>query len=82
MIATMTNINRDLISGFDLLKFAMALVIVNIHAQLILECDSPYLQVLWKYVEGISVPTFFVLSSYFLFRKQRMLTNVKGGAAL
>lgn len=73
--------NSKTIYGFDILKFLMALVVVNIHVQLIKVCgDNNILFVIWSFVNDCAVPVFFVLSSYFLFRKLRIISNSSGGA--
>lgn len=68
------------IYGFDILKFLMALVVINIHAQLIKVCgDNHTLYALWNFINDCAVPVFFVLSSYFLFKKLRFANNDAGG---
>ena len=51
------------IVGFDILKFIMALLIVSIHIPI----KNEYLSI----IQGLGVPVFFVLSSYFIFKKAR-----------
>lgn len=51
------------IIGFDILKFVMALIIVSIHIPI----KNEYLSIF----QGVGVPVFFVLSSYFIFKKAR-----------
>lgn len=63
--------NKKVISGFDLLKFLMALVIINIHLNLVDYADATWLSVPWSYVNDMAVPSFFILSSFFLFSKMR-----------
>lgn len=60
---------QKIIGGFDLLKFLMALIIVNIHANLKDVVSGTVFLNLWEYVNSLAVPVFFVLSSYFLFKK-------------
>lgn len=59
------------IAGFDLLKFIMALVIVNIHIQLVDVAEGSFIYVPWSYINDLAVPVFFILSSFFLFKKMR-----------
>ena len=49
------------ISGFDLLKFFMATMIVSMHSNALFPIMKPF--------RTAAVPTFFVLSSFFLFSK-------------
>lgn len=55
------------IPGFDILKMFMALCIVAIHARPFE--DTPELSVYFAPFLGSAVPIFFILSSFFLFRK-------------
>lgn len=59
------------IAGFDLLKYIMALVIVNIHIQLVDVSEGTLMYAPWSFVDDMAVPTFFILSSFFLFKKMR-----------
>ena len=54
---------KSQIVGFDILKFLMALLIVSIHIPI----KNEYLSIF----QGVGVPVFFVLSSYFIFKKAR-----------
>ena len=74
-----TKSESKLIPGIDVLKFVMALVIVNIHVRLYLICGQPLLSTAWLYCNEIGVPTFFILSSYFLFKKIRNANKCKRG---
>ena len=59
----------------------MALVVVNIHTELINVADGyQNVQYAWAFISDLAVPIFFVLSSYFLFRKQR--NCIKGKASI
>lgn len=62
---------KKIISGLDVMKFIMAFLIVDIHVQGYL-LAPPYLQnYVIHPVEGMAVPTFFVISSFLFFRKAR-----------
>lgn len=62
---------KKIISGLDVMKFFMAFLIVDIHIQGYLFAP-PYLQnYVIHPVEGMAVPTFFVISSFLFFRKAR-----------
>ena len=61
--------SQKAITGFDLLKFLMALVIINIHLNLVDYVDGMWLYIPWSYINDMAVPTFFILSSFFFFRK-------------
>lgn len=63
--------NNKIISGFDLLKFLMALVVVNIHLQLKNYVNGKHLAIAWNFINELAVPVFFVLSSFFLFKNMR-----------
>lgn len=69
---------KKIISGLDVLKFIMAFLIVDIHVKGYL-ITPPILQ---NYVihpiEGLAVPTFFVISSFLFFRKARYAENQFG----
>lgn len=58
--------NNKVIYGFDLLKFLMALMIVAVHARAF---EEPHLYKIMAPLMNVSVPLFFILSSFFLFRK-------------
>lgn len=55
------------IYGFDVLKMVMALLIVAIHAQPFE--NAPFLKSYFAPLLDAAVPVFFILSSFFLFRK-------------
>lgn len=62
---------NKIISGLDVVKFIMAIMIVDSHVKGYL-ITPPYLQdYLIHPVEGMAVPTFFVISSFLFFRKAR-----------
>ena len=42
------------IAGFDLLKFIMALVIVNIHIQLVDVAEGSFIYVPWSYINDLA----------------------------
>lgn len=63
--------NNKIISGFDLLKFLMALVVINIHLQLKNYVNGTHLAIAWNFINELAVPVFFVLSSFFLFKNMR-----------
>ena len=42
--------NKNVISVFDLLKFLMALVIINIHLNLVDYADGTWLSIPWSYI--------------------------------
>lgn len=67
--------NNKIISGFDLLKFLMALVIINIHLRLNTYASGTHFMIAWNYINELAVPIFFVLSSFFLFKKMRLGTH-------
>lgn len=59
------NMSQKTISGFDLLKFIMALIIVNIHVQLVDVAEGSFIYVQWSYINDLAVPVFFILSSFY-----------------
>lgn len=63
--------SQKVITGFDLLKFLMALVIINIHLNLAEYADGTWMSIPWRFINDMAVPTFFILSSFFFFRKVR-----------
>lgn len=67
---------KDVIYGFDLLKFLMALMIVAIHARAF--CNPIVEQFTYTWTR-VAVPMFFVLSSFLLFKKIRN-DKAMGGA--
>lgn len=68
---TPPHIPSKTIKGWDLLKFIMAFLIVNIHCETTDYWDSQIVAKLNSCINSISVPAFFVLSSIFVFRKTR-----------
>lgn len=69
---------KKIISGLDVMKFIMAFLIVDIHVQGYL-ITPPILQnYVIKPIEGLAVPTFFVISAFLFFRKARYAENQFG----
>lgn len=65
------------LNGIDLLKFIMSIIIVSVHSCVFEILANDYLGGLIKTVSNVCVPTFFVISSFFFFRKVRSLTTTK-----
>lgn len=65
------------LNGIDLLKFIMSIIIVNVHSCVFETLANDYWGGLIKTVSNVCVPTFFVISSFFFFRKVRSLTTTK-----
>lgn len=65
------------LNGIDLLKFIMSIIIVNVHSCVFETLANDYWGGLIKTVSNVCVPTFFVISSFFFFRKVRSLTTLK-----
>lgn len=66
------NMNKRQIQGFDLLKFIMALFIVGIHAHFSDSLIANNYQLIGggiNKIQGLTVPIFFVISSFLFFRK-------------
>ena len=64
--------NKRQIQGFDLLKFIMALFIVGIHAHFSDSLIANNYQLIGggiNKIQGLTVPIFFVISSFLFFRK-------------
>lgn len=70
---------KSIISGFDILKFIMAIVIINMHAGIRQYVDDPILDMPWRFFNNHAVPIFFILSSYFFFKKARNVNECYGG---
>lgn len=73
----MTNIKQETLQGsnaIDLLKFIMATMIVAMHTSLCKELTNPWFR--------IAVPIFFILSSYFFFKKLKEKTMLEKRQAL
>lgn len=69
---------KKIISGLDVMKFIMAFLIVDIHVQGYL-ITPPILQnYVIRPIEGLAVPTFFVISSFLFFQKTRYAENQLG----
>lgn len=60
--------DKKIISGLDVLKFVMAIFIVNIHLKP-LRYASETVQDVVGIMAGLAVPVFFTVSSFLLFRK-------------
>lgn len=63
--------NTSIIKGWDILKFLMAILVVDIHSGTTAYWSSDLLRGINKCMTSIAVPVFFVLSSYFVFNKIR-----------
>ena len=68
------NTSSSLIPGLDILKFAMALLVVAIHAEAVNDISGVY-EVTLPLI-GCAVPVFFVISAYLVFRKIRVGSSV------
>lgn len=69
---------KKIISGLDVVKFIMAVMIVDIHVQGY-KIAPPILQeYIIHPVESLAVPTFFVISSFLFFRKARYAESQSG----
>lgn len=66
--------SKKIISGLDVMKFIMALFIVNIHLKPTMYAPEVVQHVVGT-LSGLAVPLFFVISSFLLFRK----VNIGGG---
>ena len=64
------NTSSSLIPGLDILKFAMALLVVAIHAEAVNDISGIY-EVTLPLI-SCAVPVFFVISAYLVFRKIRV----------
>ena len=58
----------ELISGLDILKFIMAIFIVNIHLRPFMYAPE-WMRSIVDTLSGLAVPTFFVISSFLFFKK-------------
>ena len=65
------------LNGIDLLKFIMSIIIVGVHSCVFEMLAKDYFGVLINNISNVCVPTFFVISSFFFFRKVRSLTTTK-----
>lgn len=63
--------SKKIISGLDVMKFIMALFIVNIHLKPTMYAPEVVQHVVGT-LSGLAVPLFFVISSFLLFRKVNM----------
>lgn len=59
---------KKIISGLDVMKFIMALFIVNTHLKPTMYAPEVVQHVVGTF-SGLAVPLFFVISSFLLFRK-------------
>lgn len=66
---------KKIISGLDVMKFIMAFLIVDIHVQGYLIAPPLLQDYVIKPIEGLAVPTFFVISAFLFFRKARYAEN-------
>lgn len=62
---------KKIISGLDVMKFIMALMIVDTHVKGYLILPPPVQDYVIHPIEGLAVPTFFVISAFLFFRKAR-----------
>ena len=69
--------SKKIISGLDVMKFIMALFIVNIHLKPTMYAPEVVQHVVGT-LSGLAVPLFFVISSFLLFRK----VNMGGGGGV
>ena len=63
--------DNRIIPGLDIVKFFLSILIVDIHVQGYLALPLPIQQYVVHPLEGLAVPTFFVISSFLFFRKVR-----------
>ena len=64
-------LQNRIISGLDVMKFVMAILIVDVHVKGYLLFPIPIQNNLIHPIESLTVPTFFVISSFLFFRKTR-----------
>lgn len=69
------NIMKNL-NGIDSLKFIMAIIIIGVHSCIFEELGNGYWEMIVKNITYLCVPTFFVISSFFFFKKIRMLNSI------
>lgn len=69
---------NKIISGLDVVKFIMALMIVDVHVKGYLILPPPIQEYVVHPIESLAVPTFFVISSYLFFRKARYVEGQFG----
>lgn len=63
---------KKIISGLDVMKFIMAFLIVDIHVKGSQITPPILLNYVIQPLEGLAVPTFFVISAFLFFRKYRV----------
>lgn len=66
----------------DIMKLAMAIVVVAIHTRPELSFSSPVVVSLFEAVYSIAVPFFFMASGFLLFRKILFPLNEEGNNGL
>lgn len=66
---------KKIISGLDVIKFIMAILIVDIHVKGTLNLPSPILNNIIFPIEGIAVPLFFIISAFLFFKKLRIVDD-------
>lgn len=64
-----TTPSKKLIPGLDVMKFIMAFLIVDIHVKGYLITPPIVQQYIIFPIEGLAVPEFFVISSFFVFQQ-------------
>ena len=64
-------LQNRIIPGLDVMKFVMAILIVDVHVKGYLLFPIPIQNNLIHPIESLTVPTFFVISSFLFFRKTR-----------
>lgn len=64
-------LQNRIISGLDVMKFVMAILIDDVHVKGYLLFPIPIQNNLIHPTESLTVPTFFVISSFLFFRKTR-----------
>lgn len=65
------------LNGIDLLKFIMSIIIVGGHSCVFEMLANDYFGVLINNIFNVCVSIFFIISSFFFFRKVRSLTTTK-----
>lgn len=68
----------SVITGFDALKFILAILVAVLHAEFKLWDECPtWADVFDTAADGVAVPVFFILSAWLLFNKVRQMKSVK-----
>lgn len=65
---TNTNVKKQFFAA-DIYKFICALLVASIHTQLMMDINEPIGFFIVKILSRLAVPSFFVLSGFFFFRK-------------